>query len=563
MLQGQSFATNQAQVAMPIHTPSIVSDGRSLSIAEAMLVAKEHHYAGRMHEAEGLYLEIVEAEPKHADALHLLGVMAHQRGEHEAAVTWISQALAARADFANAHNNLGAALKALSRLDEALESFLKAGQLEPDFADAQYNRGTVLQDMGQLESAKAAYLRAIEIEPDLVDAHSNLGSVLLALGQSDEALAAFQRCVSIRPGFAQGYCNIGNALKVMGRLEDALSAFQRSIELEPAYFEAHYNLGNTYTQLGRYQAAVAAFQQSIAINPNFAEAHYNLGNARRETRDLNEASRSYLRALEVRPEFAGARTNLGITRLEQDDPRAALDAFNQNLRQDPYSSGDLAHKAVALHQLGEVQSARELVDLDRFIRAIQLEAPHGFSDLEEFNSALAEHVCTHPTLRTDPVSHATRLGKHSGELLPSTEGPMLGLEQTIRGVVEDYVQALGPDPEHPFVAGLPKQWTLTAWAVVLEAQGHQIPHIHPSAWLSGVYYVEVPNVVRTQGERWGWLEFGRPDDKVPLRLDPEVKLFQPREGLMVLFPSYFFHRTIPFEAAGRRISIAFDVMRTP
>ena len=526
-------------------------------------MAKEHHYAGRMREAECLYLEVVEAEPRHADALHLLGVLAHQRGEQDAAVTWIRQALAARADFAHAHNTLGAALKALGRLNEANESFLKASQLEPGFADAHYNRGTVLQSLGQLESAKTAYLRAIEIEPKLVDAYGNLGGVLLASGQPDEALAAFQRCVSIRPDFAQGYCNIANALKVMGRLEEALSAFERSIELEPAYFEAHYNLGNTYAQLGRYEAAVAAFEQSLAIKPDFAEAHYNLGNALREKRDLKDASRSYLRALEVRPEFADARTNLGITRLEQDDPRAALDAFNENLRRDPYSSGDLAHKAVALHQLGEVQSAGELVDLDRFIRPVQIEAPRGFANLEAFNSALADHVCTHPTLRADPASHATRLGKHSGELLPSAEGPMLALEQTIRGAVEDYMEALPPSPEHPFVSGRPKQWTLAAWAVVLEAQGHQIPHIHPSAWLSGVYYVELPNVVRTQGgKRWGWLEFGRPDENIPLRLDPEVKLFQPREGLMVLFPSYFFHRTIPFEASGRRISIAFDVMRT-
>ena len=564
MLHGQSLDRNQAPVAMPIHTPSIISDGRPLSIAEAMSVAKEHHRAGRMREAESLYRHILETEPKHADALHLLGVIAHQLGEHETAVTLIRRALAARADFARAHNNLGAALKALGRLGEAKESFLKAGQLEPDFADAHYNRGTVLQSLGQLESARAAYLRALEIEPGLVDAHSSLGGVLLALGQSEKALAAFRRCVSIRPDFAQGYFNIANALKVMGRLEDAIRAFQRSIELEHACLEAHYNLGNSYSHLGRYDAAVSAYEQSIAIDPDFAEAHYNLGNALREKRNLNEASRSYLRALELRADFAGARTNLGITRLEQGDPRAALDAFNHNLKQDPHSSGDLAHKAVALHQLGEIQSARELVDLDRFIRAIQLEAPCGFADLEEFNLALADHVSSHPTLRTDPTNHATRLGKHSGELLPNAKGPMLALERMIRGAVEDYVQALRPDIEHPFVTGLPKKWTLTAWAVVLEAQGHQVPHIHPSAWLSGVYYVEVPNVVRTQSKKHpGWLEFGRPDDKVPLRLEPEVKLFEPREGLMLLFPSYFFHRTIPFEAAGRRISIAFDVMRTP
>jgi uncharacterized protein (TIGR02466 family) len=97
--------------------------------------------------------------------------------------------------------------------------------------------------------------------------------------------------------------------------------------------------------------------------------------------------------------------------------------------------------------------------------------------------------------------------------------------------------------------------------VVLENQGHQIPHIHPSAWMSGVYYVSVPDSVAASTESTaGWIEFGQPPDHYHGKTPPQLTLVKPQAGFLVLFPSYFYHRTIPFDAAGRRISIAFDVL---
>jgi uncharacterized protein (TIGR02466 family) len=93
------------------------------------------------------------------------------------------------------------------------------------------------------------------------------------------------------------------------------------------------------------------------------------------------------------------------------------------------------------------------------------------------------------------------------------------------------------------------------------AQGHQVPHIHPGAVISGVYYVKVPSVVaKPDRDHAGWIEFGRPDPRHDCRVEPEVRRLQPREGRMVLFPSYLYHRTIPFATDEQRISIAFDVM---
>lgn len=107
----------------------------------------------------------------------------------------------------------------------------------------------------------------------------------------------------------------------------------------------------------------------------------------------------------------------------------------------------------------------------------------------------------------------------------------------------------------------PANWKYDVWATILGTQGHQSPHIHRSDWLSGCYYDKIPKVMesRASGED-GWIEFGRPQDYPHRKADPIVRTYKPYEGMVVLFPSYFYHCTIPFSAEEERISIAFDIV---
>ena len=120
---------------------------------------------------------------------------------------------------------------------------------------------------------------------------------------------------------------------------------------------------------------------------------------------------------------------------------------------------------------------------------------------------------------------------------------------------------MGADPAHPFLVQPPKKFTLTIWAVMLSAQGYQIAHIHPDAWLSGVYYAQVPESVTAEDKSHaGWIAFADTASMLDGAPDPKTRLIRPEEGLMVLFPSYFYHSTIPFEADETRISVSFDLM---
>lgn len=170
--------------------------------------ALAHHRSGRLAEAERLYREILAIDAHHSDALHLLGVIAHQVGQSEAGAALIGQAIAIKGDEAAYHSNLGIALQALNRPDEALAAYDAALRIAPDHAEAHSNRGTVLKSFERLGEALASYDSALGINPDLADAHSNRGSTLRALGRVDEAIASFEAALRLKPAYLEAHSNL-------------------------------------------------------------------------------------------------------------------------------------------------------------------------------------------------------------------------------------------------------------------------------------------------------------------------------------------------------------------
>ena len=488
-----------------------------------------------------------------------------------------------------------AALHRSGRLDEAIAGYRRAVRLWPAYAGALCNLGIALKQAARVNDAIAAYRRAIEIAPDYADAYFNLGIVLGAVRRHGDAAAAYRRVTEIRPNFAPAHVSLGNALKYAGRLEEALDAFRAALELKNDHVDALVNIGTVLNELGRhaeaeeacrkvlavqagslpalcqqaaaltamgrYDDAAAAARRALAIKADDIEALGALGAALKALGRGEEVVQAYRAALRASPGLGLAHCHLAEFFLEREDPAAALGECDACLAANPGHIRALSIKGVALAETGARDEARALTDCSRLmLTKVWREAP-GFPSIAAFNRALAEHILSHPSLVYEPKLRATRLGRHSGELLVEPKGPIGALERMICAAVADYDATVPPDPEHPFLARPPKRWTLTIWAVVLEKQGFQVPHIHPSGWLSGVYYVSLPSVLDDPGaEQAGWIEFGRPLPRYPVKAPPELTTIRPEPGMMLVFPSYFFHRTLPFQSEETRISIAFDVM---
>lgn len=178
-----------------------------------------------------------------------------------------------------------------------------------------------------------------------------------------------------------------------------------------------------------------------------------------------------------------------------------------------------------------------------------------------FNAALVTELLGHRALTALPSINSTRGSGARINQLDRSAGTLASeLLARVCEAVEDYAaERAGCD--HPMIARRPAGAVLNAWAVVVRGDGHEDWHIHPSGWLSGVYYVAVPQLPNAGDHRPGAIEFG------PFPFETEAHAagwprtsVMPRSGDIVLFPSYYGHRTWPTEVSEPRVCIAFDVV---
>ncbi len=387
-------------------------------------------------------------------------------------------------------------------------------------------KGAALHGQGRWQDALDVYDRVLAADARNDEAQYYRALAWFELGWTEDAIDAVGKVAARNPGAVPVRVELGRMLQRVGRFADARDAFKEAQRLAPAEPAIEVLLGNACMQLGDHAAAAAG----------------------------------YLRALARQPGLTDARCALAKAYLELGRWQDSLAACNAILINVPGHTGVLALKSVALFELGEADKARAIMDFDRLLTAHRLVAPQGFADATAFNQALADAVMAHPSIVFEPADYSTKKGYHTGELANDTSGPIPLLLDWIRSLAREKITAV-PNDGHPFHARPPKAWKLNAWAVAMEDTGHQAPHIHRDAWLSGCYYVQVPvDVAASTGVKAGWIEFGRPHDYPLRKTQSDTRAVLPEAGLAILFPAYFYHRTVPLRSTSLRISLAFDII---
>ena len=240
---------------------------RRLTPADSALVkAMGHLKAGRLARAETLVRQALGKNPAHPDGLHMLGLIAYRRGDFEDAAGHITRAIAESGAISAHHANLGLALRALGRNDEALESYEKAVDIDPANALALNDRGNLLADLGRPEDAVRSYLGAIEADPASALAHHNLGVALKGLGRPREAVDSHRKALDIQPRYADALNGLGAALSELGDVEAARDAFTGAIEAEPEHTGAMANLASLLEETNRLDEAAVMAETCLALD---------------------------------------------------------------------------------------------------------------------------------------------------------------------------------------------------------------------------------------------------------------------------------------------------------
>ncbi len=240
--------------------------GRKQAGPDALFsAALGHHRAGQLSEAERLYREVLAREPRHAPALHFLGVLSHQQGQSAAAVELIEQAIAADGSIPDFHYNLGVILEAMGRRDEAAARYRGAAELKPDHFGAWLNLGNVLIALGRLEEAEAACRTAATLAPQSGEARYNLGTVLARRERYAEAASEFAAAARLKPDFAAAHASLGAALLAAHEPAQAAPHLRRALALDPRHLHAAVNLGQAALAQGDEAGALEAALAALAI----------------------------------------------------------------------------------------------------------------------------------------------------------------------------------------------------------------------------------------------------------------------------------------------------------
>jgi len=342
-----------------------------VSVIDRFAEALRHHQAGALADAEPLYRQVLDAEPHHADALHLLGVLYHQINKNEQAIGLIDNAVELAPHVADYHANRGIVLQRLGRLVEAEAAQRQALERDPGHVGAHFNLGLVLAAQDRLSEAASHYAEAARLSPGLADAHLNLGATLQGLGRAEEALEAHAKAAELLPGDPRPWTNLAVSLRHLGRMTEAADALRMAATLggggnDPATLSAlaaalhaagrteeaaeRYadtlridpknsfclnGLGLCLKALGQLDDAAVCFDAASANEPDHAEALDNLGSIRNAQGRYAEAEALHRQAIGHRSDFAGAWNNLGNARHAAGRTAEAWRAWHTALALDP------------------------------------------------------------------------------------------------------------------------------------------------------------------------------------------------------------------------------------
>ncbi len=409
-------------------------------------------------------------------------------------------------------------------------------------------------------------------------------------GRAAESLAELEALAQAAQDSPQLLVQLGRALQFAGRTRDAEVKISAALEVWPADVPLHVLLAELRWQGGAGAAATAAIESAIEKFPGELKLRLVAAELLRNSGRAERALELLERGLALAPESPAFLTSIGVLLDDLDRPREALPYLTaaatrardpaqpkRNLipallrtgataealalcdelgARHPDDQQLIAYRATALRLSGDEQYPR-LYDYARLVRSYPLRPPAPFADIAAFNEAFARELTALHHASQRPLTQSLRGGTQTQRNLPAGNPVVAAFFSMIDAPIRDYIARLCDTDAHPVDRRKSGSYRIAgSWSVQLRPGGFHVDHVHPQGWLSSAYYVELP--AATVESRAGWLKFGEPG----VRLDGcEAEHFvRPQSGLLVLFPSYFWHGTVPFTEGGRRLTAAFDVI---
>ena len=549
---------------------------------------------GDNQEAESLLRRAIALEPRGSALHNNLGNVLTATGDLLGAESAYRKAVELRADYPEAWHNLGLALKALGRSDAALAAFRRAVEFKKDYPQALVQVGVMLIERGESADALGPLETAAKLAPAYYDAHYYRGVALMQLNRFDEAIPILQRAVDIAPQRHEARYMVSKCFAHVGREEDALLGYQTAFERKPDFLPAlndftalAFSMGNDVrsmqsfayargkagdtpdlllaeanVRMRLFDSVEAESLLRVAHNkaPERADIADALGRALVMQSRLDESFPVFQKALAADPESVRNRQDYAEALLKGGENAEAARILDEALTRNPHDQITLAYLALAWRETGDSRYD-QLVNLDRYVREYEIAPPNGFTDIEAFNRALAEELTALHTRHGAPIDQTLQNGTQTtGSLFARKSRAIEAVRERIREAVAEYIAGLPDGAQHPMLARKDKDFAFSgSWSCRLHSTGFHSNHVHDQGWISSAYYASLPAEVADGDGGQGAIKFGESKFRLGER-DRPGRVIKPAVGKLVLFPSYFWHGTVPFQSRDMRLTIAFDVV---
>ncbi len=487
-------------------------------------LASACHRLGHLARAEQVFRTLLGLEPNHAPTRLGLSAVLIDAGRPMEAEALLHACLAAPAPpafQAAVQTNLGLAQRRQRKDEDALRSYDRARALGAAPHEIALHRAEALQNLGRHDEALAEYRDALTRFPQSPALHRHYNHLLYRLGQPEDYLKSYDRASPTRD------LRLGKAglLLQEGRAEDALRICRTLLRDDPQDHSAILGAANALITLER-----------------LAEVAVLLGPALRHP-----------------PQDASLLNLAAVVCLLGNDPVQALGVCEQALALWPGDQALIATASIGA-RMTDPRQDEFLNGYDRFIGTFDLAAPPGYSSMNAFNEELAHCLKNMHPDTAGFLDQSLRGGTQTPDHLFGAGHPLVEqLRLQIDEAVRAYVVDLEQDPVHPFLSRRAGGFAYAgSWSSLLRDGGFHRNHIHQSGWISSCYYVDVPPAVDDENAKPGWIKFGEPSFAAPLK-NPIRRAIKPVPGRLLLFPSYTWHGTIPFQGPSR-LTVAFDVI---
>lgn len=518
---------------------------------------------GRLDEAIATYRKAVALDSKFLNGWYNLGLALNQAGQHDEAIEVARRLTRLAPQMPTAWELQGAAYYSNGQESEALEAYAEGLKANPGNANLWYKTGLLHREMAEFEQAADAFEKAQGLGLDTPELYQNLAEVLYEARHIEKALAAHDDAIAKFPHDPGAHFIRAKFRWEAGQQGDHLAALRQAISERPRAPDLWGSYFDLLAHEGRYDDMLAELDEARGHCPGAPRLNLIKAMAESAVGRFEEATAGFEGVLALDPGALHPLRGFAEHLLKAGEYERADAICAEILEQEPLDITAWAFRGTAW-QLMDDERAHWLLDFERMVQPVEVPLPDGYSDRAEYFGLIRDELEELHMMQAHPLDQTLRGGTQTNGFLFRLKNPMLQqlgrqMKKAVASVLTDFPPAAS-EPDHPFWGRNTGAVEFKgAWSVRLRSQGFHTSHIHPEGWISSALYIALPDVVHEPGTTEGHIQFGEPVAEMEIPLKP-VRVIEPQVGRLVLFPSYMWHGTIPFNSDQPRITIAYDLL---